>query len=255
MRMRIPEHLVRGKFVARKNRFLLSAEVEGSREDVHLPNPGRLAELLSPGASLLLHPTAVRGTSARKTRFGAFAVETPEGWTTIDSRLPNRLFREALEEGRLEPFQGYGIIRPEFPYAGGRVDFLLEGEGLPPCLVEVKGCTLVREGTALFPDAPTRRGTRHLAELGKAVGEGFRACVVFVIQRPGAKVLRPNGKTDRDFAREALRAAEAGVGFHAYSTRWEEGELSLDAPVPVILREDGQAWEEPQPPQPGSRDG
>ncbi|MEJ5187335.1 MAG: DNA/RNA nuclease SfsA, partial [Candidatus Geothermincolales bacterium] len=219
----------------RRNRFLLSVEVEGREEAAHLPNPGRLQELLLPGARLLLLPIPDRRPSPRKTRFEAFAVKAEEGWTTIDSRLPNRLFREALERSRLKPFRGYGSFRPEFPFAGGRVDFLLRGDGLPDCLVEVKGCTLVRRGTALFPDAPTLRGTRHLAELGAAATEGYRACVVFIVQRPGARLLRPNDETDPAFAREARRALERGVEFFAFRTLWERGELELGPPIPVEI--------------------
>lgn len=239
--MKLPEDLVEGRFLSRKNRFLLIAEVEGERQDVHLPNPGRLGELLVPGARLLLLPQKGGGSHPRKTRYGAFAVEVPEGWTTIDSRLPNLLFREALEECRLKAFLGYERIRSEFPFAGGRVDFLLEKDGYPPCLVEVKGCTLVRGGNALFPDAPTRRGARHLAILREAAGKGFRASVVFVIQRPGAVRVLPHREMDPDFAREAFLAMEAGVEFHAFATLWEEGVVRLGPSVPVVIPDESRS--------------
>ncbi len=227
--------------VSRENRFLLVAEVDGQRHGVHLPNPGRLAELLVPGTRLLLVPHGGRSSSPRKTRYAAFAVEVPEGWATIDSRLPNLLFREALEEGRLKAFLGYERIRSEFPFAGGRVDFLLEGGARPPCLVEVKGCTLVREGTALFPDAPTKRGARHLADLREAAGKGFRTSVVFVIQRPGAVRVLPHGEMDPDFAREARLAREAGVEFHAFTTLWEEEGIRLGSSVPVVIPDESHS--------------
>jgi sugar fermentation stimulation protein A len=228
--MRIPGDLLEADFKERVNRFKVRAE-SGAREiAAYLPNPGRLCELLVPDARLLLKPAAAVG---RVTDFDVFAVMSPDGWVTLDSRLPNALFAEAAAGGGLPGFEGYGKIKAEVRFGGSVLDFLLENGA--PCLVEVKGCTLVREGKALFPDAPTQRGTRHLGELALAKIEGYRACLVVVVQRRGADVFTTNDATDPAFGTAAREAAEAGVEFFAYHARLDREEVRIEKRLPVDL--------------------
>ena len=127
----------------------------------------------------------------------------------IDSQAPNTVVKEWLQA------QGIRQIRPEHTYGESRIDFYLEhgdegGENWK-MLMEVKGCTLERDGTGYFPDAPTERGVKHLRELIRAVEEGYRAAVVFVMQADGMRTVLPNRQTHPAFA-EALEDAErAGV--------------------------------------------
>jgi len=144
-----------GIFLGRPNRFLALVELDGARAEAHVPDPGRLAELLLPGARVRLRPARTRG---RRTAWDMIGVECPQGWVNIDSRLPNLLFAEAVREGRLKGFDPACSIIPEYPFGHSRLDFRLDC-GDEPCLVEVKGCTLVEDGVALFPDAPTSRGS------------------------------------------------------------------------------------------------
>jgi len=228
--MRVPENLVKAVFKERVNRFRVRAERRGREVHAYLPNPGRLHELLVPGAELLLRPASgVR----RATGFGVFAVMSGDAWVTVDSRLPNALFSEAVSEGLLAEFQGYRTSRAEVRFGLSVLDFLLKNDG--PCLVEVKGCTLVREGWALFPDAPTGRGARHLEELALAREKGFRACLVVVVQRRGAEVFTTNDATDPAFGRTAREAAAAGVEFLAYRTVLDREELRIGKLLPVDL--------------------
>lgn len=229
--MRIPGDLLEAVFRERVNRFRVRAE-SGAREiAAYLPNPGRLRELLIPDVRLLLLPAAGAG---RVTDFDVFAVMSRDGWVTVDSRLPNALFAEAAAGSGLPGFEGYGRVKAEVRFGRSVLDFLLENGA--PCLVEVKGCTLVREGRALFPDAPTQRGARHLVELALARREGFRACLVVVVQRRGADVFTTNDATDPAFGLAAREAAEAGVEFLAYNTRLDREEVRIDGQLPVDLQ-------------------
>ncbi len=215
-------------FLERPNRFLAVVEVDGVREEAHVPDPGRLRELLVPGASVRLRPATGRG---RRTAWDLIGVSCPEGWVNIDSRLPNLLFAEAVREGMLEEFADYRRFTPEYPFGRSVLDFLLEGRGRP-CLVEVKGCTLAVGGVALFPDAPTRRGARHLEELIKARREGYRACAVFVVKHPGGRSFAANRKTDPLFADTLERAAEEGVEVIPYLAHWRGREIRIRARLP-----------------------
>ncbi|HPE63846.1 MAG TPA: DNA/RNA nuclease SfsA [Methanothrix sp.] len=239
-RLKIEGEMVRGKFLSRTSRFSVRAElVEGPAEteseteklNCHLPNPGRLKELLVPGADLLLGPA--KRPDRRKTKFDLFAVVIGGGVVVVDSRIPNQLIRVALESGDIQEFAGYELVKSEPSFGNSRLDFLLAGEKL--CLVEVKSCTLVRDGVALFPDAPTERGRRHLMELLVACQQGYRTAIVFVIQREDARVFIPNDETDPDFGAALRAAAAGGVEPIALAARYRDGFIELIGEVPVDL--------------------
>lgn len=189
-------------FLDRPNRFTAHVRLDGETVLVHVKNTGRCRELLVPGAPVWL---AEAENEARKTRYDLVAVRKGNGLlVNIDSQAPNKVAREWLQAA------GFTAIRPEYRYGGSRLDFCMEKEGRR-CLMEVKGCTLEIGGVGYFPDAPTERGVRHLMELGRAVKEGWRAIVSFVIQMDGVTEVRPNVGTHPAFG-EALQAArEAGV--------------------------------------------
>jgi sugar fermentation stimulation protein A len=151
-----------------------------------------------------------------------------------DARLPARLLAEAVERGVVAPFSGMRAARYEVTYGDSRLDLRLDG---PPsqCLVETKCVTLVRDGVALFPDAPTERGRRHVETLAQAVQGGLRAAVVFVIQRADAEAFAPNDATDPAFGDALRHAAERGVEVYAYCCRVTADEVRLDAGVSVRL--------------------
>jgi len=228
--------MVRGRFLSRKNRFSLLAELadetgKARKFECHLPNPGRLNELLVPGAELLLKPA--KDPDRRKTKFDVFAVKAEGRTVVVDSKVPNQIMREAFSSGEVPEFSGYELVRSEPRFGKSRLDFLLQGEGM--CLVEVKSCTLVRNGIALFPDAPTERGRRHLSELARAHEEGYRACIVFVIQREGAWSFMPNDETDPDFGAVLRKVAARGVEAIALATKYRKGHVELIGEVPVDL--------------------
>lgn len=219
----------RGQFLARPNRFIALCRVDGVEQRVHVKNTGRLRELLLPGAEVLLSRSDAPG---RKTAFDLRCVRADGDWVCIDSQVPNQLAQDCLPQ--LLP--GLRWIKPEQRYGESRFDFAFEtdtGRGF----AEVKGVTLLRDGIALFPDAPTERGARHLRELIRAREECYQALVLFLIQRKGAKALCPNRATHPDFADALAEAAAAGVRICAMDCRVNARETVVDAPVPVMLHQ------------------
>lgn len=229
--MRFEEAPKPATFRARPNRFLGVVEVEGRRDLCFIPNPGRMEELLHPGAKVYLLERASEG---RKTRYDLVLVDLEGTLVSADSRAPNKVVAEAIEAGRLPEFRGLGIGRREPAFGDSRLDFQLS-DGRTSLLLEVKSCTLVRGRTGLFPDAPTERGRRHLRTLVKALGRG-RAAVLFLIQRADAENFQPNGETDPRFAEALGEAADRGVEVYAYNSVVTLEGVYINRRVPVDLR-------------------
>jgi len=216
---------------------------------LHLPNSGRMMELLQPGTLGLAQIDTREG---RGTAGTLLLVQYEGRWVSVDARMPNRLFARCLEAGGLSPFQGYTTWKAEVSWGQSRVDFLLSRRHMPNpeqplpvngsknpsnkpsfFLVETKSCNLVVDGLALFPDAPTTRGTRHLRELAEAVAMGYRAAVVWFVQRDDAKALAAHGEADPDFARALADARARGVEAYAYRCLVEPSGITVLDEVPV----------------------
>ncbi len=227
--MRMPRPLTAARFVRRDNRFRVVAEADGQLVMAHLPNSGRLGELLTPGRELRLAPMPNR---RRKTPFDLKLVRYAGVWVSVDARLPNHLFVEAFGARALPHLSGYTHLRSEVSLGHSRIDFLLNGPA-GRCWVETKSVTLVEEGIARFPDAPTERGCRHLTALGREVARGDQAAILFVVQRPDARAFGPHVKADPDFAQALRQALAAGVAVLAYRCHVSEHEISLDSSISI----------------------
>ena len=229
--MRFPP-LVEGRFIKRLNRFAALVDVERREYLAHVPNSGRMGELLVPGFRVLLLP-APPGAN-RKTSFDLSLVDTGSALSSADARLPNKLVAEALNQKRMPQFASYPVARAEQVFGESRLDFLLEGpEG--KCYVETKSVTLVEKGVGLFPDAPTTRGVKHLRSLMAAREEGHEAAVVFVIQRADADAFAPHDVADPLLGTALREAVAAGVDARAYRCRVSEQCITLADEVPVRL--------------------
>ncbi|MHA1873074.1 MAG: DNA/RNA nuclease SfsA, partial [Candidatus Heimdallarchaeaceae archaeon] len=158
------------RFLDRPNRFLAKIELYSNEkvEYSHVPDPGRLKELLLPGVEVFVRKETRMN---RKTKYSLIGVKAENGtWVNIDSQVSNKLFQS--EMSKIKDFQNYKILKSEFSLGNSRIDFLLENlKDNKQALVEVKSVTLVEENIAFFPDAPTKRGVKHLRELEKAVQE------------------------------------------------------------------------------------
>ncbi|MDD3705225.1 MAG: DNA/RNA nuclease SfsA [Clostridiaceae bacterium] len=234
--MKIINRTIHGRFVHRLNRFEGIVEVNGREVPVHIPNTGRCRELLLNGARVILE---IRESKTRKTPYELIMVYKGERLISIDSQAPNKIVEEAVRENLIKEIGSYEYIKREAFYQSSRFDMLLkkteESEKEESCYIEVKGVTLEIEGTALFPDAPTERGARHMKELTSARQEGYRAAVIFLVQMENIKTFTPNKLMDGDFSKALAAAHSEGVEVLSYSCRISEKEVVMDEKVEVLL--------------------
>jgi len=219
-----------GRFIERPNRFIARVEIGGNIERAHVPNTGRLRELLLPGIQVLVSRHSL---AHRSTAYSLRLVRQAQHWVCIDSASANTVTEEALARGWIPELTGYHSFRREVTLGRSRFDFLLVGER--PCWVEVKGVTLVEKGWAAFPDAPTERGRRHIAELIERRRAGEDAAVLFIVQNPSGAVFRPHHETDPAFAAAIRRAARWGVRILAYRLIVNEREMTVADRIPVRI--------------------
>jgi sugar fermentation stimulation protein A len=191
---------------------------------------GRLIELLTPGARLLLAP---RDELGRKTAFQVVGVYSGDELVSLDTQLPNRLVAAALAAGALPQFARYTRLQREVRVGEHRFDFRL-GESLGSCLLEVKSVGKVERGLGMFPDAPSERGRAHLDLLAHMARGGQRCAVLFVVQRHSARAVVPDEATDPAFGRALRQAIRCGVEVYANLCPLSPEGLLLGAPLPVF---------------------
>ena len=226
--------VIPARFISRPNRFIALVDVNGRTETVHVKNTGRCRDLLVPGATVYL---AAAENPARKTPYDLIAADKSlsDGRTVtvnMDSQAPNAIAAEWLPVSGL--FPETATIRREVTHGDSRFDFCIQTADTTAYL-EVKGCTLEQDGVALFPDAPTERGVKHIRELTALAREGCPAYILFIIQMKGTHTLRPNDATHKAFG-DALREANAaGVHILAVDCRVIPGTVTVDGYIPVEL--------------------
>lgn len=230
--MRLPP-LTAGTLLKRYKRFLADVLLEnGEVVTVHCPNSGSMKGCALPGSRVYLSRSP---NLDRKYPLSWELVQSDGCWAGINTGLPNRLTREAIEDGTVAELQGYQTIRPEVPYGEhSRIDLLLEGP-TGRCFVEVKNVTLVEDGRALFPDAVTTRGQKHLQELMRVVREGDRGVIFFTVQRSDGNSVSPADTIDPEYGRLLRLALENGVEALAYRALVTPEQIRLIERLPVIV--------------------
>ncbi len=216
-----------GIFLSRPNRFLAQVEVDGKERVCHVKNTGRCRELLLPGAKVLLQEVS---SGLRKTSFDLIAVYKGSLLVNLDSQAPNRVAADYLPS----LFPGLTYLKPEVSYGSSRFDFYLETSE-EKGFVEVKGVTLEEDGAALFPDAPTERGIKHLRELCQCRKEGYFAGILFVVQMKPVRFFSPNYRTHPAFGQALCQAKEQGVALWAVDCLVTETSILPADPVEIIL--------------------
>ena len=228
------ENVIKGDFISRPNRFIAKVIINGKEETVHVKNTGRCKELLIKGATVYL---SVSDNINRKTKYDLIAVEKIREngealLINMDSQIPNDVAEEFLKKGEI--FSKDAVIKREVTFKNSRFDIFVADKDTK-AFVEVKGVTLENNGVAMFPDAPTLRGVKHIKELIAAKNEGYDAYILFVIQMKGVQKFTPNVETHPEFA-EILKAAEkSGVKILAYDCRVDYNTIEIGEKVSVIL--------------------
>ncbi len=220
--------MVKGKFLARPNRFIAHIEIEGKTEICHVKNTGRCKELLTSGSTVWCERSQ---NPARKTAFDLICVQKGSRLINMDSQAPNMAAKQWLLCGGLGQIEN---LKPESTFGNSRFDFSFTLNG-KPCFLEVKGVTLETDGVCAFPDAPTVRGAKHLQELTALKKEGYGAYVLFVIQMEDVKYLHPNDVTDPVFSKALREAAKAGVTVLAMDCKVTPDTMTLNKPVACIV--------------------
>lgn len=222
---------VEGKFLKRINRFVAEVEIQGEVHQVHVPNTGRMKELLIRGARVLLkyHPAP-----HKKTSYTLMLVEKDGILVCIDSRIANQLFFDHLSNGESEEFLHIQDLKREVKYGNSRFDMAFL-EGNQQVLIEVKSVNLVRDSIAMFPDAPTIRGNKHVQELIIAQSKGIKTGIVFIVQRSDATSFLPHWDKDLNFSQSLLEAHSQGVLVKAFSCQIDEESIKINNKIPIDL--------------------
>jgi len=219
------ENIERGVFIDRPNRFIANVLINGKKEKCHVKNTGRCKELLIEGADVILQRN---DSPTRTTSLDLIAVFKGETMINIDSQVPNKVVEESIET----IFDNIEFVKREFVYGESRIDLYLESDG-KKILIEVKGVTLEDNGVALFPDAPTERGLKHIKELENSIFEGYEPHIIFLVQMSGVEYFMPNYKMHMDFSLELMRASSNGVNIHAYDCTVKADSIEIRDKVEV----------------------
>ena len=226
--------LVRGTLERRYRRFLADVRLGNNRRvTAHVPNTGSMLECSEPGRPVWL---SRHDDPKRKLKYTWELIDMPGGLVGVNTVVPNRLVGAAAAQGLIKDFQGYDRIRGEVKTNDHtRLDFLLEGDGRRPCYVEIKNCTLVRQGKACFPDAVTTRGRKHLFELLRLVEEGARGVIFYLVQRMDAEVFSPADHIDPEYGQTLREVVDHGVEALAWDVAINLDRIDLNRPLPIKL--------------------
>ncbi|WP_170376232.1 DNA/RNA nuclease SfsA [Ruegeria atlantica] len=226
--MKFETPLVPARLIRRYKRFLADCTLEDGREvTAHCANPGSMMGLAEPGGKIWLEPN---DDPKKKLKYGWRLVDHENGhFTGVDTSVPNKALRAALEAGEIPQLAAYRTVRPEVKYGeNSRIDFLLTQPGLPDAYVEVKSVTLSRQpGLAEFPDSVTARGTKHLGELAEMAAQGHRAIMLYLVQRTDCDRFALAADIDPAYAAAFEVAQGQGVERLIYGTRIAPTEITV----------------------------
>ena len=230
--MKLPEHLLTGTLIRRYQRFLADVALEsGETVTIHCPNSGSMTGCAVPGSRVVLSRSDRPG---RKYPYTWELVQVGGCWIGINTGITPTLVREAITDGVVTELQGYGTIHPEVRRGDSRLDLLLTG-ARGACWVEVKNVTLAENGRALFPDAVTERGQKHLKELMDVVRGGERGVIFYVVQRGDCRAMAPADRIDPRYGTLLREAVAAGVEALAYRAEVSPLGVTLARRLPVFL--------------------
>jgi len=226
--------LIQGKLVRRYKRFLADIELEtGEIVIAHCANSGSMRGCATPGDSVWISQS---DNPKRKLKYTWELIQSKDSMIGVNTQVPNKLVKASIENGLIAELKEYTRVTAEVKTSDHtRLDLLLENGAGNRCYVEIKNCTLVEEGVAMFPDAVTTRGQKHLDELIDLKRQGHRAVIFYLIQRMDAREFTPAAMIDRVYAQKLHHAVENGVEIMTRDTAIDTGCIALRYAVPVRL--------------------
>ncbi len=226
-----PENCRTASFIRREKRFTVVVQDPRTEETfkAHTNNTGSMLGLLRPGAEVLLSPAA---NPKRKLPYTLELVKHCGFWVGVNTSTPNNWLQRAWKAGAMPEIRGYTQFKREAVRGESRLDAMLDGPD-GRLWIECKNVTMSEDEVALFPDAPTERGRKHLHELMRVVAEGEKAALLFCIQRPDNGCFGPADMIDPEYARWLYKAMEAGVKVWPYQLQLSEAGIGLGRRLPV----------------------
>lgn len=226
--------LTKGKLIKRYKRFLADIVLETNETiTVHCPNSGSMK-----GCAIANSDVWISKSDNPKRKYPCTweLIQTPESLVGINTQVPNKLVKLSIENGLVPELTGYEMVRSEVKTsAHTRLDLVLEKGAGPDCYIEIKNCTLVENSIAMFPDAVTTRGQKHLDELEQLVSKGYRGVIFFLIQRMDAFEFQPAEEIDPVYAQKLRKVVKSGVEVMAWDVSIKTDCITLRRPVPVVL--------------------
>lgn len=232
--MKFPAPIIKGRLIKRYKRFLADIDLGGEIITAHCANPGSMTGLKQAGACVWVSPA---NNPKRKLKYDWQIVETGTAKVCINTAMANRVIAEALDHKLIAPLKAYEHIKPEQKYGvNSRIDFLLTAHNLADCYVEVKSVTLSETyGIASFPDSPTTRGQKHLAELANIAQGGQRAVMIYLVNRDDCERFTLAAHIDPAYAQGFTQARRAGVEAYAYAVNISPQGISLGREVEIMI--------------------
>jgi sugar fermentation stimulation protein A len=235
--MKIPWD-TKGTFRSRPNRFLGIVDITSPKKDrkkgerVHIHDPGRLKELLYSKNKVLLRKAS---NPNRKTKWDLIAATYDNNWVLVHSGFHREIAQWVIGNKKVSPIKNVKGVKPEAKFGKSRLDFLLTKKNGKKVWVEVKGCTLAADGVALFPDAPTLRGTRHVRHLIEAKEKGDEAVILILVFRQDARCFASHAETDPAFSKAFFSALEVGVAVHPLKFSYKDRVVKFIGEIPVCV--------------------
>jgi len=225
--------LTPGTLVKRYKRFLADVRLDnGDLVTAHCANSGTMKECSEPGRKVYL---SFHHNPNRKLKYTWEMIKMPTSLVGVNTMVPNRLVKKSIEDGMVKPLKGYKNIKAEIKVSDkSRLDLLLSNGDKEKCFVEIKNCTLVKDGLASFPDAVTTRGRKHLVELQRLTKEGNRSIIFFLVQRMDAKAFSPADDIDPAYGKELRKAKNCGVEIVVYDVIIDLDKIVLAKKIPQI---------------------
>lgn len=222
-----------GRFIRREKRFLVLVEMDGEEVWLHSNNTGSMLGLMRPGARVLASRSDNPKRKLAWTQEAVFS-ETAGCWVGVNTSTPNRMLASAFLADALDFAKGYETLRTEAKRVQSRFDGLFEGPDKPRLWVECKNVTLVEDEVAIFPDAASERGRKHLEELMDVIACGERAAMFYLVQRTDASCFGPADCVDAEYARLFWQAVERGVEIHAFEASTSPRGVVLGRRLPLV---------------------
>lgn len=230
--MKFEKPLIKGKLIRRYKRFLADIELEdGTVVVAHCTNTGTMKTCIEEGAAVML---SQHDDPKRKTKYTWELIFINGGWIGINTLIPNKLAFEALNTGTIQKLRGYTSIKREVKYGESRLDLMAENEH-EKCYIEVKNVTMKQGKFALFPDAVSSRGLKHLNTLVNIKQNGHRAVMLYVIQRMDVVLFGAAKKIDPVYADKLTEAFESGVEIIPVQAIVSPDEIFLGKTLPFVL--------------------